>query len=95
MLLYNTPTVAAVWKIVTQKALVLVVMWTNPLCHFLYCTAQGIPIVYYGTEQGYSGGNDPANRESLWPNYNVNYIIFKVPHHTAYLTVSCVSRDLT
>jgi alpha-amylase len=26
----------------------------------------GIPIVYYGTEQGYSGGNDPKNREPLW-----------------------------
>lgn len=31
---------------------------------------QGIPIVYYGTEQSYDGGNDPENRESLWPNYN-------------------------
>lgn len=28
--------------------------------------ARGIPIVYYGTEQGYSGGADPANREDLW-----------------------------
>ena len=28
--------------------------------------SRGIPIVYYGTEQGYSGGNDPANREDLW-----------------------------
>ena len=26
----------------------------------------GIPCVYYGTEQEYSGGNDPANREPLW-----------------------------
>ena len=32
----------------------------------------GIPIVYYGSEQGYNGGNDPANRESLWPNYDIN-----------------------
>ena len=29
-------------------------------------TAQGIPCIYYGTEQEYSGGNDPANRERLW-----------------------------
>lgn len=29
--------------------------------------AQGIPIVYYGSEQGFNGGNDPANREPLWP----------------------------
>jgi len=26
----------------------------------------GIPILYYGTEQGFDGGNDPANRERLW-----------------------------
>ena len=26
-----------------------------------------IPIVYYGTEQGFDGGSDPNNRESLWP----------------------------
>lgn len=28
--------------------------------------SRGIPIVYYGSEQGYSGGADPANREDLW-----------------------------
>lgn len=27
---------------------------------------RGIPIVYYGTEQGYAGGADPSNREDLW-----------------------------
>lgn len=26
----------------------------------------GIPIVYQGQEQGYTGGADPANREALW-----------------------------
>lgn len=26
----------------------------------------GIPIVYYGSEQGFAGGNDPNNREPLW-----------------------------
>lgn len=30
--------------------------------------SRGIPIVYYGTEQGYGGGNDPLNREQLWTN---------------------------
>jgi len=30
-------------------------------------TQDGIPCIYYGTEQGFSGGNDPANREPLWP----------------------------
>ncbi|MCC7537986.1 MAG: alpha-glucosidase C-terminal domain-containing protein [Deltaproteobacteria bacterium] len=29
-------------------------------------TEQGIPSIYYGTEQDYEGGNDPANREPLW-----------------------------
>jgi alpha-amylase len=32
---------------------------------YLY-TSVGIPILYYGTEQGFDGGNDPANREPLW-----------------------------
>lgn len=26
----------------------------------------GIPCIYYGTEQDFSGGNDPQNREDLW-----------------------------
>jgi alpha-amylase len=29
-------------------------------------TAPGIPCVYYGTEQRFAGGNDPANREDMW-----------------------------
>ncbi len=29
-------------------------------------TEDGIPCLYYGTEQRFSGGNDPANREDLW-----------------------------
>ena len=37
----------------------------NALAFCLY--TEGIPIVYYGTEQGYSGGNDPYNRVPLWP----------------------------
>lgn len=32
---------------------------------FLY-TAPGVPCLYYGTEQEFRGGNDPANREDLW-----------------------------
>ncbi len=32
----------------------------------LLLTMDGIPCVYYGTEQDFSGGNDPANREDLW-----------------------------
>lgn len=29
-------------------------------------TVQGVPCIYYGTEQAFEGGNDPANRERLW-----------------------------
>jgi glycosidase len=29
-------------------------------------TEDGIPCIYYGTEQDFSGGNDPSNREDLW-----------------------------
>ncbi|MCA9619657.1 MAG: alpha-amylase [Myxococcales bacterium] len=29
-------------------------------------TEQGIPCIYYGTEQRFDGGNDPANREDMW-----------------------------
>ena len=28
--------------------------------------SQGIPIIYYGSEQSYAGGYDPNNREPLW-----------------------------
>ena len=32
----------------------------------LLFTAQGIPCLYYGTEQEFRGGNDPSNREDMW-----------------------------
>lgn len=32
----------------------------------LLLTMDGIPCLYYGTEQDFAGGNDPANREDLW-----------------------------
>lgn len=32
----------------------------------LLMTEDGIPCMYYGTEQDFAGGNDPANREVLW-----------------------------
>ncbi|KAM0425700.1 hypothetical protein ACHAPT_008947 [Fusarium lateritium] len=48
----------------------------NALAHVIL--ARGIPIVYYGTEQGYSGGNDPANREDLWRSgYNTNADLYQ------------------
>lgn len=33
-------------------------------------TSSGIPIIYYGTEQLFKGGNDPFNREIIWNNLN-------------------------
>jgi alpha-amylase len=33
---------------------------------FIFMT-DGIPIVYYGQEQGMHGSADPYNREALWP----------------------------
>jgi glycosidase len=33
---------------------------------FFLLTEDGIPCIYYGTEQRFDGGNDPANREDLW-----------------------------
>jgi glycosidase len=33
----------------------------------LLMTEEGIPCLYYGTEQDFAGGNDPSNREVLWP----------------------------
>src|SRR4029079_10765565 len=32
----------------------------------LLMTEEGIPCLYYGDEQDFSGGNDPSNREVLW-----------------------------
>ncbi len=32
----------------------------------LLMTEEGIPCLYYGTEQDFSGGSDPANREVFW-----------------------------
>lgn len=40
--------------------------------------ARGIPIVYYGSEQGYAGGGDPQNREDLWrSNFNTGSNMYK------------------
>jgi alpha-amylase len=40
-------------------------------------TFPGIPIVYYGGEQGYAGGNDPYNREILWTSLNTSSEMYK------------------
>ncbi|MCC6807356.1 MAG: DUF1966 domain-containing protein [Deltaproteobacteria bacterium] len=33
---------------------------------FMLMAMPGVPVIYYGTEQGYKGENDPSNREDLW-----------------------------
>ncbi len=40
-------------------------------------TARGIPFFYYGSEQGFAGGDDPFNREVLWRNFDRNSDMFK------------------
>lgn len=32
--------------------------------------SKGIPILYYGTEQGFNGGDRPLDREPLWTNFD-------------------------
>ncbi|TFY68820.1 hypothetical protein EVG20_g3408 [Dentipellis fragilis] len=45
---------------VTQDMALAANVMTFPFVH------DGTPIVYYGQEQGYSGGEEPFNREALW-----------------------------
>ncbi|KAH7817989.1 alpha-amylase [Monocercomonoides exilis] len=40
--------------------------------------ASSIPLVYYGTEQGFNGGDDPNNREPLWrAGWNKNHELYR------------------
>jgi len=41
-------------------------------------TGDGIPYTYYGTEQYFGGGNDPANRESIWNAMNTNSDLYQI-----------------
>lgn len=40
-------------------------------------TARGIPFFYYGSEQGFAGGNDPYNREAIWNNLDESSEIYQ------------------
>ena len=40
-------------------------------------TSVGIPIIYYGTEQHFAGGDDPRNREILWRNLDRNSEMYR------------------
>jgi glycosidase len=42
-------------------------------------TIPGIPYIYYGTEQGFTGAGEPANREDLWDSgYDTSSTHFQV-----------------
>ncbi len=44
---------------------------------FLLMMMPGVPVLYYGTEQGFNGTNDPSNREDLWTsNYNQKHPMY-------------------
>src|SRR5690606_18669518 len=51
-------------KSVRDKELRLRAMLHNAL--LMLMTADGVPCLYYGTEQEFRGGNDPSNREDMW-----------------------------
>jgi alpha-amylase len=38
--------------------------------------SRGIPIMYYGTEQGFSGCADPANREDMFNSFNTSSTLY-------------------
>lgn len=50
--------------------------------------SDGIPIIYYGQEQSFSGGDDPYNREALWPSQYVNTTLYN------YLALLNAARNL-
>nr|CAG4712802.1 unnamed protein product [Naegleria fowleri] len=51
-------------------------LYQNALTYVLM--SEGIPIFYYGSEQGFSGGVDPQNREPLWTtNFNENSYLYQ------------------
>jgi glycosidase len=43
-------------------------------------TAEGIPCLYYGVEQEFAGGNDPANRETMWSQASYKTRVWKDGH---------------
>jgi glycosidase len=44
---------------------------------FFLLTEDGIPCLYYGTEQGFHGGNDPANREDMAGHFDTSHPSFR------------------
>ena len=50
-------------------------MYKNVLVYTIL--GEGIPIIYYGSEQMFNGSGDPENRESLWPRDDANSTMFR------------------
>lgn len=56
--------------------------------------ADGIPIVYAGQEQHYSGGSDPANREATWlSGYSTSSTLYQWIASTNKIRALAVSKD--
>ena len=61
--------------------------------------AGGIPIIYQGQEQGFSGGNDPSNREALWTSafstksalYTLIASLNQIRNHEVFSNPSCLT----
>ncbi|CAK4006853.1 alpha-amylase [Lecanosticta acicola] len=54
----------------------------------------GIPIIYYGQEQGFTGWGDPYNREPLWPSgYNTGTTLYKFIGKINALRNRAISQD--
>eukprot|EP00121_Abeoforma_whisleri_P012120 Awhi_evm1s11186 len=49
-------------------------LYKNALAFILL--GKHMPIIYYGTEQAFSGAGDPGARESLWPYYNTKHTMY-------------------
>ncbi|OBZ75401.1 Alpha-amylase 1 [Grifola frondosa] len=50
-------------------------LWNAMIFNFM---SDGIPIVYYGQEQGMHGNSDPWNREPLWPSGYANTTTYEL-----------------
>ncbi|KAJ3528036.1 hypothetical protein NM688_g8046 [Phlebia brevispora] len=57
-------------------------LWNAMTFNFM---SDGIPIVYYGQEQSFSGSADPMNREPLWPSNYTNTTTYQFMTKLNYL----------
>lgn len=56
--------------------------------------SDGIPIIYAGQEQHYSGGNDPGNREATWlSGYDISAELYKFIASINAIRSHAISKD--